>query len=194
MTDAAANAVVIGTSAGGVEALLRLLPALPADFAAAVLVVLHLSPDKQSLLPQVFSPACALAVKEAEDKEPIVHGTVYFAPPDYHLLVDAGPTVVLSVDPPEQFSRPSIDALFASAADVYRRRLVGVVLTGNSEDGAAGLAAIERAGGLALVQAPEEARGATMPAAALRHVPTARSLPLSILAALLRTQRFDGEP
>lgn len=179
------HAVVIGASAGGVEALTVLLPALPAGLRASVLVVLHLRPDKNSLLPAIFGRLCQVPVKEAEDKEPIEPGTIYFAPPDYHLLVDHGPHVVLSADPPVQFSRPSIDVLFESAADVYRRRLWGLVLTGNSSDGAAGLAAVDRFGGRCFVQDPEQAQGPVMPTAARARVPNSESLPLADLAALL---------
>lgn len=180
------RAIVIGASAGGVDALGQILPALPADFAASVLVVLHLAPDRPSLLAQIFGSSCAMQVKLAEDKEPIEHGVVYFAPPDYHLLVDHGPHVVLSTHPPERFSRPSIDALFETAAEVYRSRLWGVILTGNSEDGAAGLAAVNKLGGRTLVQSPDEARGPLMPAAALREVPSATVLPLSGIAQQLK--------
>lgn len=187
-------AIVIGASVGGVEALLQLLPALPRDLDAAVFVVLHLPPDRDSLLADIFAPACALAVKEAEDKEPVLPGTLYFAPPDYHLLIDAGPQVVLSADAPLQFSRPSIDALFETAADVYGRRLLGIVLTGNSEDGAAGLAALARVGARTLVQDPAQARGPIMPSAALRQVPQAEVLALADIAARLHSITFDPPP
>lgn len=187
-------AVVLGASAGGVEALLQLLPAVPAHAQVAVFVVLHLPPDRRSLLTQIFTPVCALAVKEAEDKEPIVPGTIYLAPPDYHLLVDRGPQIVLSVDAPEQFSRPSIDTLFETAADLYRDRLLGIVLSGNSDDGAAGLAAVARAGGRTVVQDPAQARGAMMPAEALLRVPGARVLSLPQIADLLRSLPAAGTP
>lgn len=187
-------AIVIGASVGGVEALLQILPAIPSDIDAAVLVVLHLRPDRASLLSDIFSTVCALPVKEAEDKEPLRPGTLYFAPPDYHLLVDAGPHVVLSADEPLQFSRPSIDALFETAADVYGPRLLGIVLTGNSEDGAAGLAALARAGARTIVQEPSDARGPVMPTAALKRVPTADVLSLRDIATRLNTFTFDRQP
>ena len=162
------DAVVMGASAGGVEALLALLTALPRDFPTPILVVLHIPRDRPSLLVSLFSRRCALAVREAEDKEPLLPGTVYFAPPDYHLLVDAGPCAALSVDPLVQYSRPSIDVLFEAAADLFRRRVLAVLLTGANSDGARGCAAVRAAGGLVMVQDPDEAQVRYMPEAALR--------------------------
>ena len=101
---------------------------------------------------------CALPVCEAADKEPVRPGTVYFAPPDYHLLIDAGPSLALSADELVNYSRPSIDVLFESAADVYGARLLGIILTGANEDGAAGLAAVHAAGGITIVQEPDSAQ------------------------------------
>lgn len=179
------GAVVIGGSAGSVEALSVLLPALPAGLQAAVLVVLHLPRNRPSLLCNIFRSRCALPLREAEDKEPIVPGTVYFAPPDYHLLVDDGPALALSVDAPVHYSRPSIDVLFESAADAYGPRLVGMVLSGANHDGARGLAAIGAQGGLALVQHPDSASVRTMPEAALARTPAAQSLAPQQMAAFL---------
>lgn len=170
------GAVVIGGSAGSVEALSVLLPALPAGLQAAVLVVLHLPRNRPSLLCNIFRSRCALPLREAEDKEPIVPGTVYFAPPDYHLLVDDGPALALSVDAPVHYSRPSIDVLFESAADAYGSGLIGMLLSGANQDGARGLAAIEARGGLAVVQEPDSAGVRTMPESALAHTTAARIL------------------
>lgn len=178
--------IVIGASAGGVEALSVLLPALPAGLQAAVFVVLHLPRERPSILVEIFAPKCALPVREAADKQPVSPGTVYFAPPDYHLLVDEGPTLALSVDETVNFSRPSIDVLFESAADVYGDRLLGIILTGANEDGARGLAAVRAAGGMAVVQNPAEAQAALMAEAALAATPGARALPLAGIAGLLR--------
>lgn len=180
------DGVVIGASAGGVEALSVLLPALARGFPAAVFVVLHLPRERPSLLVQVFQPKCALRVCEAVDKEPVTAGTIYFAPPDYHLLVDAGPQVALSADELVNYSRPSVDVLFESAADVYGERLLGIVLTGASQDGAAGAEAIERAGGTVVVQRPDCAHSPAMAQAALRRVPDAVPLALGEIAELLR--------
>ena len=181
------EAVVIGASAGGVEALMALLPAFAAGLGAAVLVVLHLPRDRGSLLVEIFRPRCALQVVEAQDKEPVAPGVVYFAPPDYHLLVDAvpDPQLALSVDEPVHYSRPSIDVLFESAAEVYRERLMGIVLTGGNHDGAAGLAAVRRAGGLTVVQDPADAQMPLMPEAALAAGPADFILPLADMARLM---------
>ena len=184
---AAPRAIVIGASAGGVAVLRDLLPRLPATLDAAVLVVLHLPPDRPSLLPEIFRRVCALPVVEAEDKAPVLPGTIVFAPPDYHLMVDAGPALALSVDEPVQWSRPAIDVLFETAADVYGAALVGIVLTGASHDGAAGLAAVAKAGGRTLVQNPATAESPTMPSAALSAVPGAETLDLTALAELFAT-------
>ena len=181
-------AIVVGGSAGGIDALLELLPALPATLQAAVLVVLHLPRDRRSLLVEIFQPRCALPLREAQDKDAITPGSVSFAPPDYHLLVDAGPQgphVGLSVDPPLHFSRPSIDVLFESAADHYGPRLVGILLSGANEDGARGLEAIAAAGGLVVVQDPASAPMPTMPQAALARVAVPHVLPPAGIAALL---------
>jgi two-component system chemotaxis response regulator CheB len=173
------DAVVIGTSAGGVEALSVLLPALPARSRAAVIVVIHLPRERPSLLVDIFRPMCRATVVEAEDKQPLEPGTIYFAPPDYHLLIDRGPSLVaqsfaphlaLSADDPVNYSRPSIDVLFESAADVYGPRLAGIVLTGANQDGAAGLVAIKRAGGVALIQSEASAQATLMPLSAARKV------------------------
>lgn len=179
------EAVVIGASAGGVEALSLLLCALPATLAACVLVVLHLPRERPSLLVDIFAPKCRLPVLEAEDKQPARSGSIFFAPPDHHLLVDEGPQLVLSADPPVRYSRPSIDVLFESAADVWRRRLVGIVLTGANDDGAAGLAAVRRSGGRAVVQRPSQAQASLMPRSALRRVPDALVLDLQDMAGWL---------
>lgn len=180
------GAVVIGASAGGVEVLSTLLPALPETLRAAVFVVLHQPPDRPSILVEIFSRKCRLPVREAEDKEPIDPGTIYFAPPNYHLLIEQGPRIALSVDDLVQFSRPSIDVLFQSAADAYRDRLLGILLTGWNEDGAAGLLAVRAANGTTIVQDPESAEAPVMPQAAIRlHRPDFVLHPRAI-AELLR--------
>lgn len=180
------EAVVIGTSAGGVEALSAVLPALPAHVCAPIFVVLHLPRERPSLLADIFAPKCAVAVREAVDKDPIQHGTVYFAPPDYHLLIDEGPAIALSDDEPVHHSRPSIDVLFESAADAFGSRLLAILLTGGNQDGAAGVAAVREAGGLTVVQDPAEAQVPTMVDAALARGPVDQVLRLEGIAALLR--------
>ncbi len=188
----AVDAVVIGASAGGVEALSLVLPALPAGASAAVLVVLHLPRDRPSLLVDLFAPKCGAAVREAMDKEPIAPGTIYFAPPDYHLLVDRGPRIALSVDDQVKFSRPSVDVLFESAAEVYGARLLGMILTGASEDGAAGLAAVHDAGGWTIVQQPGRAHTPLMVEAAIKRTSIDFALTLDEIAGVLRSLAGAG--
>ncbi|WP_119154733.1 chemotaxis protein CheB [Caldimonas tepidiphila] len=163
------DAIVIGASAGGVEALQRLLGSLPAGLAPAVLVVLHLPRETSGSLPQVLGRRCALPVLEALDKQPLAGGSVVLAPAGYHLLVERERTLALSVDPPVLHSRPAIDPLFESAALVYGARLLALLLTGASRDGSEGLAAVRRHGGTAWVQDPATAVASTMPASALAH-------------------------
>jgi two-component system chemotaxis response regulator CheB len=181
------DAVVIGASAGGVEALTALLPALAPGLMAPVFIVLHLPRDKPSVLVEIFAPKCAVPVREAEDKETVAFGTIYFAPNNYHLLVDQGPQLSLSADDPVHHSRPSVDVLFESAAEIYGSRLLGIILSGANEDGASGLAAIHDAGGVTVVQSPETARAPNMALAALKMRPADRVLPLPEIAQILRT-------
>jgi len=180
------EAVVIGASAGGVEALNEILPDLPATFRPAVLIVLHLPRERPSLLVEIYEKRCALPVREADDKEPVEPGTVYFAPPDYHMLVEKSRQIALSTDEPVHFSRPSIDVLFESAADVYGERLLGIILTGANEDGAAGLHAIHRAGGVTVVQQPDSAKVPLMVVSALQRNPADFILSLPEIGELLK--------
>ena len=173
---------MIGASIGGVAALGAILPALPAGFRPAMAIVLHLPAEHDSLLAELFSGPCRLPVVEALDKMPIEPGHVYFAPPGYHLLIEQDEHFALSVDDPVNFSRPSIDVLFESAAVAIGPAVLGVVLTGSNADGADGLAAIRRAGGLAWVQLPETAQAAPMPLAAIERAGADRILSLDAIA------------
>ncbi len=177
--------VVIGGSAGSIDALGVLLPALPATLRATVVVVVHLPRERPSLLCQIFQPRCALPVREAQDKEPLEPGTIYFAPPDYHLLLDAGPTLALSVDEPVHFSRPSIDVLFETAADACGSQLLAILLSGANADGAQGLVAVQAAGGTTLVQSPASCAVPFMPEAALAVMQPGHLLTPEGMAALL---------
>lgn len=188
------DAVVVGASAGGIEALSLLLPALPAGLRVPVFVVQHLPRERPSLLVDIFAPRCAVPLHEAQDKQPVEPGHVYFAPPDYHLLIDDGPRLALSVDAPVHYSRPAIDVLFQSAADQYGTRLLGLVLTGGNQDGAEGLAAVRAAGGLTAVQDPADAQMPLMPQYALAAVPADFVLPLRELATLLGTLDQAARP
>lgn len=181
------DAVVIGASAGGVEALGQILPAFSASLTVPVVVVLHLPQQRPSLLVEVFTPKCRCAVVEAQDKEPLKAGTVYFAPPDYHLLVDQGPQLALSADPEVNFSRPSIDVLFESAADVFGERLAAVVLSGANSDGAEGVRAVRRAGGVVIVQQPDTAMARAMVDAAIAAAHPDAVLTVAGIAASLST-------
>lgn len=181
----AIEAIAIGASAGGVEAVCTLLAALPARFAPAIIIVLHLPPSRPTTLPQLFARTTSLAVKEAEDKERIEGGRVYIAPPDYHLLVEPDKRFALSADEPHHFSRPSIDLLFESAAYAYREKLLGIVLTGASSDGAAGLQAVRVLHGTAWVQDPAEANVSIMPEAALALAGADSVMSLNDIAAAL---------
>jgi two-component system chemotaxis response regulator CheB len=185
MTRSRVEAVVAGASAGALDALSAILPALPNDYPVPVFVVVHLPPDKKSILADLLRAKCRVDVREAEDKEPIRAGTVYIAPPDYHLLVEADRRLSLSSEEPVFYSRPSIDVLFETAVDAYGAGLVGVVLTGANSDGARGLRAIADAGGLTLVQRPDLAYAPAMPQAALAACPGARAATLDEIAASL---------
>lgn len=180
------QAVAIGASAGGVQALLTLLPTLPADFPWPIFIVLHVPADRGNVLAPLFEAKCRLEVKEAEDKETARPGVVYFAPSNYHLLVESNGDLALSSDEAVNYSRPSIDVLFESAADAYGAGLTGVILTGANEDGAAGLSAVAAAGGIALVEEPAAAYAKAMPQAARNACDAALALPLERIAEHLK--------
>jgi two-component system, chemotaxis family, protein-glutamate methylesterase/glutaminase len=178
--------IVVGTSWGGLAALRTLTGGLPRAFGLPIVVVQHRHKDSDRLLATLLQDRTALTVCEVEDKQPILPGLLFIAPPDYHLLVERG-HFSLSTDEPVRYSRPSIDVAFTSAADSYGARAVGIVLTGANADGAEGLARIVERGGLALIQSPETAESPTMPKAALEAVPSARVLPIPAIAELLTT-------
>jgi two-component system, chemotaxis family, protein-glutamate methylesterase/glutaminase len=186
MSEIRPEAIVIGASAGALDALSRILPALPVDFRLPIMIVVHIPPDKRSVLAELFQVKCAMKVVEAEDKEPIDGGTIYFAPPDYHMLVEVDKTLSLSSDEPVLFSRPSIDVLFESAADAYGPTLLAIVLTGANQDGASGLQAVVQVGGAAIVQDPDNAFSSAMPEAAIKLCPSALVLSLDTIAEYLK--------
>lgn len=179
------DAVVLGASAGGIDALSVLLHDLPVGWRLPMAVVLHLPEDHESHLAEIFSQRLSIPAHEANDKMPLAAGTLYFAPPGYHLLIERERTFSLSCEPPVLFSRPSIDVLMSSAADAFGPALAGFLLTGANDDGAEGLRRIHMAGGLTAVQDPTEAQIPTMPQAAIaRHAPD-HVLPLRELRTLL---------
>ncbi len=161
------SAIVIGASAGGIRALLKILSPLPVTYRLPIVVVLHLPHDRESKLLDVFQYHCALPVREAQDKEQIKAGTLYFAGTGYHLSIERDRSFSLSCEEPVSYARPAIDVLMQSAADAYGPRLAGFLLTGANHDGAKGMACIKEAGGLTVVQDPNEAEIAVMPQAAI---------------------------
>ena len=179
------RAIVIGASVGGVDAVGVLLAALPKPFAPAVIVVLHIPANRPSLLASLFAARCRLPVHEALDKEHVEGGTVYVAPPGYHLQVETDRSFSLSCEERVNYARPSIDVLFETAADAYGRSLAGVLLTGANYDGAAGLAGMKVAGALTIVQDPASAEIPTMPEAAIRRAAPDLILPLDEIRSLL---------
>ena len=178
-------AVVIGVSAGGVEALMVLLSALPASFPLPIAIVQHRDQRADGFLAASLNRVSRIAVSEAEDKEPFCAGHAYLAPAGYHLLIESGHSLSLSVDPRVNHSCPSIDVLFESAADVFAESLIGIVLTGANADGAQGLKAIKARGGLAVVQDPQTALATAMPRAALEATPVDHVVDLGRIAPLL---------
>jgi len=176
--------VVIGTSAGGLEALRTLVAALPVDFPAALCVVMHTAPQSPGVLHEILGRSGRLPAISPQSAERLLPGRVYVAPPDMHLLVEPG-RVRLSKGPKENRFRPAIDPLFRSAAQVFGPGAIGVVLTGNLDDGTAGLWAIKQLGGTAIVQDPAEALYPSMPRSAMRHVAVDHVVPIAGLAPLL---------
>ncbi|PMX03237.1 chemotaxis protein CheB [Pseudomonas sp. FW215-R2] len=179
------EAIVVGASAGGVEALLTMLGSLRSGFGLPIIIVLHLPEERRSQLADVFARRVALPVAEAIDKQDIQPGTVYFATPGYHLSVEQDRSLSLSLEDRLHHSRPSIDFLFESAADVYGPALAAVLLTGANHDGARGLAQVKRHGGLTIVQDPDDAQIATMPQAALKLHQPDHILPIRGIGRLL---------
>lgn len=161
------EAVVIGTSAGGLYVLTTILEALPQNFPLPIVVVQHRAKDERNLLEEILSQKCKIKVKQADEKETIEAGTVYFAPPDYHLLVEKNHTFSLTSDARVNYSRPSIDVLFETAAYVYREKLLAIILTGANHDGVAGIRSVRQRGGTTIAQSPASALYPAMPKAAI---------------------------
>ncbi len=176
------KAIVVGVSTGGVSALKIVLRALAADFPIPILVVAHIAPDSDDSLALLLNTLCAIRVKEADELEATVPGTVYLAPANYHLLVERDGHLALSVDSPVNFARPSVDVLFESAAEVYGPALIGIIMTGAGFDGSKGLLKIKSSGGVAIVQDPADAEMDSMPESALQllkadHVVRLKEIP-----------------
>ena len=179
------EAIVIGASAGGVDALVELLPALPSGFGPATVCILHVPADRESRLAELFAARLALPVREALDKAPVEGGTVYFAGAGYHLSIERDRVFSISCEPPVHYARPAIDLLMESAADAYGAGLAGILLTGANTDGADGMRRIRQRGGLTVVQDPREAQAPTMPEGAICLCEPHLVLPLAAIRALL---------
>lgn len=193
MANRTRDIIVIGTSAGGVEALQTIVRTLPPKFPAAVFVTLHFPEHGTSVLPRILSRAGSLPAMHGANNDPIVHGRIYIAPPDHHLLLTTrGIRIVRG--PKDNGNRPAVDPMFRSAAVAFGPRVIGVVLTGNLDDGTAGLAAIKRRGGLTVVQDPEEALFPSMPTSAIEHVAVDRVIRLSHFGRTIQELMSDPVP
>jgi len=179
--------IVVGTSMGGLRALQILLTKFPADFPVPLAVVQHRAKSSDDALSSFLQKWTRLRIHDAQDGELIKPGHVYLAPADYHLLVERG-RLTLSIEDPVQYSRPSIDVLFESAAEAYKSRLIGVVLTGANADGASGARKIKSRGGIVVVQDPETAEARAMPEAAIATAKVDRIMPISKIATFLITR------
>jgi two-component system chemotaxis response regulator CheB len=179
------QAIVIGTSAGGLNALQKILSPLPANFSIPMLIVQHRLPAPDDFLTFSLNESCPLTVKEAEEKESIKPGFVYIAPANYHLLVERDKTLSLSIDAKVCYARPSIDVLFETAAEAYRSGLIGIILTGANDDGTAGLKKIKEKGGLTIAQDPDTAESGVMPLSAIRENVVDQILSLAEIASFL---------
>ena len=186
--------IAIGASAGGVEAVIKIATSLPPNLPAAILVVIHISPDSTGLMPNILNRSSVWNALQPEDGTPIEHGNIYLAPPDRHMLVEPGDRIRIVRGPKHNRHRPAIDPLFRTVAYVYDSRAVGVILTGFLSDGSSGLAMIKNAGGIAIVQDPNDALVPSMPRRALEEVDPDYCLPLAEIPATITGIVRDGLP
>jgi two-component system chemotaxis response regulator CheB len=180
------EAVVIGTSSGGISALEKILPVLPKDYSIPIIIVQHISTDAGGYLLNHFKRICVLDVCEVADLEPIIAGKIFFAPPGYHLMIEPNKTFSLCVGEKISYSRPSIDVLFSTAANVYKSHLLGIILTGANYDGTAGAKQIKQNGGLIIAQSPETAEAACMPESVITSGHCDAIASLEAMASLLK--------
>jgi len=179
------EAIVIGTSSGGMNALKFLFSSLPVDFSIPIIIVQHISPCSDDQWIKLLNNNSKLYLKEADEKEKIEHGKVYIAPPNYHLMIERNKTFSLTIDERVNYSRPSIDVLFESAAEAYKNKLIGVILTGSNNDGTNGIKRIQECGGLTIAQDPETAESSYMPASAIAAIQPDYILALENIIELL---------
>jgi two-component system chemotaxis response regulator CheB len=179
------EAIVIGVSAGGLTALAQILPKFDKGMTLPVMIVQHQRHDSDDFLVRYFDGLCVHSVREVEDKMPVEPGTIYFAPVNYHLLVEPDKTLSLSTEARVNYSRPAIDLLFESAAETYTDRLVGIILTGANQDGTHGAARIKELGGLIIVQDPGTAEAETMPMSVIKHVQVDHILALNRISEFI---------
>lgn len=183
--------VVIGVSAGGMQALTQILSELKSDFPLPILIVQHLHPKQGNFHIEYFNKCSALKVKEAEEKEKITQSVIYFAPPNYHLLVEDDFTFSLSADEKVNYCRPAVDVLFDSILDAYQEKVIGIILTGANNDGAASLARLQKIGALAIIQDPKEAEFSAMPLFAVQATKNSTILKLKEIAELLNKMQAN---
>jgi len=179
------EAIVIGASAGGMFALKKLLSSLPADFRIPIIIVQHIAANSENYIVEFLDNSTKLKVKEVDEKEKISKGFVYICPPNYHLMVEHDHTLSLSADEKVNYSRPSIDVLFYTAADSFKSKLIGIVLTGANDDGSRGLLAIKKNNGLIIVQDPLDAETPTMPTNAINSTKPKYILAIEGISKLL---------
>ena len=179
------EAIVIGVSSGGMNAMKVMFSLLPKEFNTPIIIVQHISSQSENLWIRLLNEKSNLFIKEADEKESIEHGKVYIAPPNYHLLIERDKTFSLTIDERVNYARPSIDVLFESAAEAYKNKLIGVILTGSNNDGTNGLKRIKEYGGLTIVQDPATAESSYMPASAIAVVQMDYILTLENIIKLL---------
>ena len=179
------GAIVIGVSSGGMNAMKILFSILPKGFLIPIVIVQHVSPHSDSQWIKFLNDKSEMYIKEADEKESIKLGTAYIAPPNYHLLIESDNTFSLTIDKRVNYARPSIDVLFESAAEVYKNKLIGVVLTGANNDGTNGIKKIKEYGGIAIIQDPETAESTYMPLSAIAAIKPDHILSLEEIANVL---------
>jgi two-component system chemotaxis response regulator CheB len=179
------EAIVVGVSSGGLKALRFIFSLLPSDFVVPIIVVQHIGPRSENTWIKLLNDCSNISIKEADEKEKVGTGHIYVAPSNYHLMIEKDKTFSLTIDERVNFARPSIDVLFESAAEVYREKLIGIILTGSNNDGAKGVKRIKECGGLVIIEDPETAESSYMPASAISLVQPDYILPLNQISELL---------